>query len=272
VGVAVLLVAFALALRRLDPAPRAAALAWAAGAALALVPVLAAPPLPRLLLPAAPGVAALLAVLCAAPLAHLRRGRTPTPAGAAAVAIALALLFVHAGLVPWESHRGVRALAATFARTHDAIAAAAPEVSPASRCDVLLGALDLEALHYPPMIWRELGARPSSCWRVLTASVHPVVVTRLGARSLGLRSDGGALVEPLALTAYRSSPMAVGDTLVAPDMTITVTEVLAGYPTALRLDLTGEIEAYAWWALRDGRMGRVPLSRMPGELRVPLPY
>jgi hypothetical protein len=272
VGAAVLLAAFTLTVRRMDPAPRAAAIAWAVGAGLALVPVLAAPPLPRLLLPAAPGVAALLAALCAAPLAHLRRGRTPTPAGAAAVAIALALLLVHVGLVPWEAHRGVRALAATFARTHDAIAAATPEVTPRSRCDVLLGALDLEALHYPPMIWRERGARPSGCWRVLTSSVHPVVVTRRGARSLRVHSDGGTLVEPLALNAYRSSPMAVGNKLVAPDMTITVTEVLAGYPTALRLDLTEEIDAYAWWALRDGRMGRVPLSRMPGGLRVPLPY
>ncbi|MDO9015843.1 MAG: hypothetical protein Q7V43_02965 [Myxococcales bacterium] len=271
-GTAVILAAFALTVRRIAPAPRAAAIAWAAGAGLALVPVLAAPPLPRLLLPAAPGVAALLAVLCAAPLAHLPRWRTPTPAVAAAAALAVALLVVHAGMVPWEAHRGVRALAATFARTRDAIAAAAPEVAPTPRCDVLFGALDLEALHYPPMIWRELGARPSGCWRVLTSSVHPVVVTRLGARSLLLRSDGGALVEPLALTAYRSSPMAVGDGLVAPGMTITVTEVLAGYPTALRLDLTGEIDAYAWWMLREGRLGRVPLSRMPGELRLPLPY
>ena len=267
-GASLLALALALTLRRWSVALRAPALAWALGAALALLPVLAAPPLPRLLLPSAPGVAALLAVLCAAPFT---RWGMPAPAAPAAVALSLPLLFVHLALVPWKTHQDVRALSALFARTREAIRRAAPEVTPSSRCDVLLGAIDLEALHYPPMIWRESGARPSGCFRVLTATGHASSLVRVDARTLLLRAEGGALVEPLALTAYRTSPMAAGDALVSPAMTLTVTATREGYPTELRIDLTADVDAYAWWVLLGGRMVRVTMSRMPTELRVPPP-
>ena len=267
-GASLLALALALTLRRWPAALRSPALAWPLGAALALLPVLAAPPLPRLLLPSAPGVAALLAVLCAAPFT---RWGMPAPATPAAVALSLPLLIVHLALLPWKTHADVRSLSALFARTRDAIARAAPEVTPSSRCDVLLGAIDLEALHYPPMIWREAGARPSGCLRVLTATGHPFALVRVDARTLLLRTDGGALVEPLALTAYRASPMSVGDRVVTPAMTLTVTGTRQGYPTELRLDLTADVDAYAWWVLLGGRMLRVTMSRMPTELRVPPP-
>ena len=263
---ALLAAAFARTLRRWPAALRAPALAWPLGAALALLPVLAAPPLPRLLLPSAPGVAALLAVLCAAPLT---RWGMPSPATPAAVALSIPLLIVHLALVPWQAHVDVRALSATFARTRDAVTRAAPEVSPSPRCDVLLGALDLEGLHYPPMIWREAGARPSGCWRVLTATGRPFTLTRPDARTLLLRSDGGTLVEPIALTAYRGSPMVVGQRVVTPAMTLTVTAAREGYPTELRVDLGADVDAYAWWVLLGGRMVRVTMSRMSAELRVP---
>jgi len=267
-GVSALALALALTLRRWPAALRAPALAWPLGAALALLPVLAAPPLPRLLLPCAPGVAALLAVLCAAPFT---RWGMPAPAAPAAVALSLPLLVVHLALVPWKIHTDERALSALFARTRDAIRRAAPEVTPSSRCDLLLGAIDLDALHYPPMIWREAGARSSGCWRVLTATGHPFALVRVDARTLLLRTDGGALVEPLALTAYRATPMAVGDAVATPAMTLTVTGTREGYPTELRLDLAADVDAYTWWVLLGGRMVRVTMSRMPTELRVPPP-
>lgn len=270
-GAALLLAAFAVTLRRYDAAARVSARAWTLGAALALLPVLSAPALPRLLLPSAPGVAALLAVLCAAPIERFSRWRTPARPGLAAVALSLLLLVIHLALVPWQAHIDVRALAARFARTRDAVTAAAPLVNPEARCDVLLGALDLEALHYPHLIWRESGVRSSRCWRVLTSTFRPFALTRLDARTLLLRSEGGALVEPIALTAYRAGPVRVGEVLVTPTMTITVIDAFAGYPTALRIDLVDDIDAYAWWVILGGRMIRLPISRMSGVLRVPPP-
>ena len=135
-----------------------------------------------------------------------------------------------------------------------------------------MGALDLEALHYPHLRWRESGVRSSRCWRVLTSTFRPVALTRLDARTLLLRSEGGALVEPIALAAYRAAPVLVGEVLVTPTMTLTVVEASAGYPTALRVALADDVDAYAWWVMLGGRMIRLPMSRMPGALQVPPPF
>jgi hypothetical protein len=262
VGAGLVLAAFA-AVVRADPARRAPALAWPAGAALALLPVLSAPAHPRLLLPAAAGFAALLGVVCAVP-------RDRIAAAPWRLALALPLLLTHAALAPFNVHRDLAPQLAGLTRSRTAALGAAREVSAASRCDVLFDALDLEALHYPPMVWREAGAHPSGCWRVLTAAAAPFTVARLSPRSLLLRSEG-SLVVPVALAAYRTAPLRVGASLVTPSMTLTVLAAREGLPTALRVDLSDDLDAYAWWGLLGGRMVRVTMSRMPAELRVPPP-
>lgn len=263
VGAVALLVVFARTVRPWSDDHRRAAFSWAAAAALALAPLTSAPALPRLLLACAPGVAALLGCLCTV-LGEGRRSRV-------ALAFGAALLALHVAAVPWCIHRDVARLAATFARPREAAAAAAPGVSPAARCDVLFDALDLESLHYPPMIWREHGARPSPCWRVLSSSPWPVEVRHFDDRSILVRSVGGVLVVSLALSAYRARPASLGERIVTPSMTITVLAVRDGMPEAVRLDLTDDPASYAWWAMLRGRMVRVTIPARGGALTVPSP-
>lgn len=256
--------AFVRQLRALPPSNRPAALAWSLGALAAVAPVLSAPPLARLLLPASVGVAVFLAVLLSAGLPSLRRSARP---GALVLAAALGIL--HLVVVPARVAFDLHANRESLARVVRGVRAAAPPSPRRERCDVLLGTVDLETLHHAPLVWAEGGSPYLRCWLAWSASPHATLLVRTAERSLTLRGITAPLLVPYAMEAYRRDGLRVGQVISTPAMTMTVLEVWRGAPTALRLDLHWDPSLYAVWSWEGDRLVRRSWPTLGTGMMVP---
>lgn len=227
VGFVVAAVIAGIALARGDGAQRRKAVGLGAGALAALVPVLSAPPMGRLLLAAGPAFAASLAALagCAwSPVAGACKG---TAGAARALVVCAVALHLTAPVVrAWSD------LAAPSWVTPDATFRALPGVDACHARDqdhVLLAARAFETVHTAPLRWQARGCARPRTWRVLSVPDGDVIAVRTDDRTLTMQPRGGVLFSSVAAL-WRAAPMGAGDRVTMPGFEAAVQAVSGGLP------------------------------------------
>jgi hypothetical protein len=245
-GAALLFWPFRRVFARLDETPRRRAGALLLGGHLALIPVLAAAPAPRLLGVTMLGIAAAIAVLLdqawfPAVVEERRGGAELT--GLVALALGFAH-FVHGPGTAWLMAREFWQSATHAASRTAKLIARRPEVA-SSEVVIVRGMFNSFIL---PFSLDETG-RPAGRWRVLSQTGH-VLALRRDARTLDLIAPADKCLYPKGVAnLFRadSSPIPVGATFRLPDARVTVLEVGPLGPRSARFEFDHDLEA-------DGRV------------------
>lgn len=246
---ALLVVPLRRTLTRLDDAPRATASWLLLGSFLALTPVLAVVPSPRLLGASLLGVAPVVALL----LDHAWfSGVTPPPGrrGAAELTGIAALLLgfahlVHGPVTSWLVGRHFAGTAVLFAS--NAAALRAKIADPASAEVVVIRGLG--GSFFLPFALDKHGAPPAR-WRILAQTGHALALRR-GPRTLDILVPAGQGVFPIGSgNLFRNERLQVnvGDTYAVPGLRATILEMGAQGPRAVRYELERDLEEppYTW--------------------------
>jgi hypothetical protein len=258
------------AIESLEGAARASALALFVGSLLALVPVLAVAPHPRVLGAAMVGASASLAVLMA------RAFWPPAPeprAGEAEYALLAATLlgfahFVHAPVTAWLGARNFRDVTAFFEASAARVAEEVPD-GERSRVVVLRG---LGAAFYLPFaIDEQFGRR--AAWSILAQGDH-VLVLHPSARELEVVAPAGKSLYPSGQDQlFRSDDerFRVGDRVEVPGLRARIVEVGASGPRRVRFTFDRELDdaSVAW--LSESSVGVAPVAVPNIGFGLPLP-
>ncbi len=245
-GAALLFWPFRRMFLRLDEGPRRTTGALLLGAHLALIPVLAAAPAPRLLGTTMLGIAAAIAVLLDQAwfpvVAEERRGAAELT-GLVALALGFAH-FVHGPGTTWLMAREFWQSATHAASRTSSLIARRPDVE-SSEVVIVRGMFNSFIL---PFSLDERG-RPAGRWRVLTQTGH-VLALRRDARTIDLVVPFDKCLYPKGVAnLFRadSSPIPVGASFRIPDARVTVLEVGPLGPRAARFEFDGDLEDDRVW-------------------------
>ncbi|HEX3346149.1 MAG TPA: hypothetical protein VHS09_16310, partial [Polyangiaceae bacterium] len=245
-GAALLFWPFRRMFLRLDEGPRRTTAALLLGGHLALVPVLAAAPAPRLLGTTMLGVAAAIAVLLDQawfPVVREERRGAAELTGLVALALGFAH-FVHGPGTSWLMAREFWQSATHAASRTAKLIERHPEVA-TSEVVIVRGMFNSFIL---PFSLDERG-HPAGRWRVLSQTGH-VLALRRDARTLDLVVPFDKCLYPKGVAnLFRadSSPIPVGASFRIPDARVTVLEVGPLGPRAARFEFDRPLEA-------DGRL------------------
>ena len=241
-GIALLFVPFRRTLTRLDEAARTRVAWLLLGAHLALIPVLAAAPAPRLLgatmLGLAAAIAALLDQAWFPAVVEERRGAAELT-GLVALALGFAH-FIHGPGTSWLMARAFRQSAVRAENRTAKLGARRPEVS-SSEVLVVRGMFNSFILPFSP----DERGQTSGRWRVLTQTGH-VLALRRDARTLDLVVPLDKCLYPKGVAnLFRadSSPIQNGATFRIPDARVTVLEVGPYGPRAARFEFDGDLDS-----------------------------
>jgi hypothetical protein len=265
IAVAVAAAALAVPLRRvlaaIDPRGRAAAKWLLGGSFLAIVPVLAVTPAPRVLGVAMLGAAPIVALVLdhawfTSPVVGARRGVAELT-GLVAVALGFAHL-VHGPVAAWVAGEDIRKSSASFAERASALRARLERGAGASRPEITV-VRGMAGAFFGLFAVDPRGAAVGR-WRVLSQGGH-VLVLRTGARSLdivvgperALHATGqGSLFRSL------DAPLRVGDVVEQPGMRIEILGVGPHGPTRARFEFDRELEGpWAMW-MEEANVGLRP--------------
>lgn len=270
ITVAVLFVPARRALDALEPRARASAEALFVGSLLALVPVLAVAPHPRVLGAAMVGVAASIAVVLDRAFwprePEARAGRAEY-AMLAATALG-SLHFVHAPVTAWLGARNFRDVTAFFESNAARVSSAVPGAEGA-RAVVLRG---LGAAFYLPFAIDEQFGRRAS-WSILAQGDH-VLVLHSAPRVLEIVAPAGKSLYPAGQDQlFRSDDerFRLGDRVEVPGLAVTILEVDAAGPRRVRFAFDRDLDdpSLAW--LSESSVGVAPVSLPSVGFGLPLP-
>jgi hypothetical protein len=214
------------------------------GSVLALVPVLAVVPTPRLLGGCMIGVAPTVAVILDGLWFRARdatKGRTAELAGLVGLALAFCQLVRGPGESWLESrhHRNTSYRFATQAASFDDLRAEAGDAEP-------LVVRALGAAFFIPFALEDGGVPRRH--RVLAETSHALVI-RVDDRTIDLFSPReGSLLPVGEANLFRDmrSPFAAGDVIEGPGMTVTISDVVEGRVIAARYELDRSLDAVAF--------------------------
>ena len=217
------------AVRALPGEERRSAVAILVGAFLAMIPVLAVIPSPRLLGAAQLGISLVTALVAT----HYWRG---SGGSALATTLLLFIAFVHAPVT--SALDGLR----LRARTTQFLAATPSLEAPVGRGDEVMILRGRDGAFFAPFA---LSQTPHARFQMLAQSNH-VLVLRRGAQSLELvYPRGRPIVGSMNLFRDGSKPLHTGDTFAAPGIHITV---LAEDPGRVRFDFDAPLDQARFWA------------------------
>lgn len=271
VAVAVVVVPLRRTYAALDARERALATWMFLGSLLAMTPVLAVVPSPRLLGASLLGIAACVALVLDRAWFPVRGGPPldedgpPPPRSRAAeltglVALALGFAhFVHGPVTSWLTGREFRASSGEFAARARELGARLPELA-STELGVVRGSV---GGFFLPFALDQRGVLPAR-WRILSETRH-VLVLRRGPRTLELVAPKDRGLFSLSrgdLFRSESSRLAVGDEFDLPGMRVTVLENGDDGPRSARFEFDRDIDAppFAWIAEEhDG----FPLVELP---------
>jgi hypothetical protein len=252
------------AVAALDERPRRLCVALLAGSLLALLPVLAVAPAPRLFPASALGMALALAVL----LDHAWFGEAKARGARTELTRAVATLFAFLHLVhgpgsAWLTSRALRASARAFLDGAARLGATMADRS-STRVIVLRG---MGGSLFGSFALDERGAAPAS-WQVLALTGH-VLLLRTGPRTLELVASKGAGLYPCArasgnLFRDRGRPFAPGEPIRIAGAEVRVLEVEGECVRRISATFEHELEdpRYRW--LQERMVGLVELT-LPAE-------
>lgn len=273
-AVAALVALLALPARRalagLDDRARNAVRALFAGSLLALVPVLAVAPHPRVLGAAMVGIAASIAAM----LARAFWPRESEPRAGEAeyamlVATALGFVhFVHGPVSAWLAARNFRDVTVFFESSAARVAPAVP-MEAGARAVVLRG---LGAAFYLPFAIDEQFGRRAS-WSILAQGEH-VLVLHPSSRALELVAPAGKSLYPAGQDQlFRSDDerFRVGERIDVPGLRATVLEVNAAGPRRVRFDFDRDLDAPSTAWLSESSVGVAPAKLPEIGFGIPLP-
>lgn len=258
------------ALATLDVRLRGSTAALFVGSLLALVPVLAVAPHPRVLGAAMVGVAASIAVILERsfwpPEREPRAGRAEY---AMLVATALGFLhFVHGPVTGWLGARNFRDITAFFEASAARVAAEVPGEEGA-RAVVLRG---LGAAFYLPFaIDEQFGRR--AAWSILAQGDH-VLVLHPSPRALELVAPAGKSLYPAGQDQlFRSDDerFRAGDEVAVPGLRVTILEVDGAGPRRARFAFDRDLDATSIAWLSESRVGVAPVRIPEIGFGLPLP-
>ncbi len=266
VGVAALVAlvgTLAVVTRAMDPALRRR-IAWLlVGGVMALVPVLPSIPSSRLLVASGVGFAGALAVLVVGVLALPGAPRAQGALAWAARGACLLAAVLHLGVAPWRTWTEARFVADFVRRDRAALVRSAPPAGTDRM--VVLAAGDPETLHYPTLVWREEGLPVPARWAVLSMTPSPLLLVRLDANTLDLRSLGTPMLTTAMETMYRAPwrPLAVGQPVRGAGLVAEVMEREGGYPRQVRFRFDRDLDAPGTLVVVATANGLVPLRLPP---------
>ncbi|MFO0648692.1 MAG: hypothetical protein U0326_20795 [Polyangiales bacterium] len=218
--------------RRAASPLRRVALGLAAGMLAAMIPVLSAPPMERLLLAAAPAFAALVGALVACAWSPAAQGhRVLSKALAAVVVVGVAVQLVVPAIRSWQGLHS-----AAWWRVEDVAFRALPGVDACHTADqdhVLLAAGSFGVLHVIPLLWQGRGCVQPRTWRVLSVPPGASVALRADDRALTMFAPAGPLLGDVARL-WHPDHFREGDTARALGFEATVVSVRDGAPTRVR--------------------------------------
>jgi hypothetical protein len=264
-GATLLRVAIMRAFAALDPAPRRAAEWLLAGSLVAMLPVLAAMPSPRLLGASMIGVAAVSALILEREWFALdlaARDPDPVPRRELAGLVALGLGFtqlVHAPMTAWllgrhqmkDSERFIGSAADLRERIGDPSKAEVFVVRGAERAFFMPFALDPS--YAPP-------AR----WRLLSHAAH-VLALRRGPRTIDLVAPNGQALYPTGtgnLFRNERARIKAGSVFELPGLKVTVLEANAEGPRVVRFEAERDLDDVPWVAEEKGEFKNAEIPRV----------
>jgi hypothetical protein len=237
-GALALLLGFALVRALARRAPAQDALPFLAlGSLLALLPVAAAQPSPRLLVAPAVGATALLAAAIVHGLARVPRHRALALLGAAALA-------VHLGVVPYRTHAASGDLA-TQAQTGLRWARAAEIPHDAGATDIaIVSASDFATATNLPWMRQLLGLPLPRSYRRLSGADQAHRLLRVDAHSFDLYVLSNDVRDAFAGSVHRprTEPFVVGQRMHLRGMHVQVLGVSDGNPNALRFTFDAPLD------------------------------
>jgi hypothetical protein len=253
-GAAILFWPFRRMLSRLDEAPKRTAAWLLLGAHLAIIPVLAAAPAPRLLQPTLLGVAAAIAFLLDQvwfpAVLEERRGAAEF-SGLVALGLGFAH-FVHGPATSWLMSREFLQSASHAASRTAKLTARRPEIA-SSEVLIVRGMFNSFILPFS----QDDRGRPTERWRVLTQTGH-ILALRRDAHTIDLVAPSDKCLYPKGVAnLFRadSSPIPAGATFRIPDARVTVLEVGPLGPRVARFEFDGDLEAPGRIWLNDDIQG-----------------
>jgi hypothetical protein len=242
VGVAVLAWPLRRMLTKLEEAPRKTATWMLVGAHLALIPVLAAAPAPRLLGATMLGLAAAIALMLDQawfPAVLPERRGAAEFTGLVALALGFAH-FIHGPATSWLMSSEFRESATHAASRTAKLIARRPEVM-TSEVLIVRGMFNSFILPFS----LDKRGRASERWRVLTQTGH-VLALRRDAHTLDIIAPPDKCLFPKGVAnLFRadSSPVPAGATFRIPDARVTVLEVGPLGPRSARFEFDGDLES-----------------------------
>ncbi len=274
-GAALLLLPIRRVLSRLDEPQRRVAEWLVPGCVLALVPVLAVVPSPRLLGASMLGVAAVVAWLLDqvwfAEVAGHGGGRPPTPpgpagrgdqlTGTAALVLGFAHL-VHGPATAWLVGRHFQKDAASFA---DHAANLRARIGDPASAEVIV-VRGLGGSFFVPFALDPRGAPPAR-WRILAQTGHALALRR-DERTLDIVVPPTQSIFPTGSgNLYRNTntKVEVGDVYTVPGLRATILEVGPEGPRAVRIELDHPLDAKPYVWISESRSGGFPDAEPPQE-------
>lgn len=250
--VSVVSVGLAVALRA-EARLRRVALGLAAATFAALIPVLSAPPMERLLLAAAPAFTALVGALVACAWSPVARGRRAVSVAlAAVVAAGVAVQLVVPATRSWQGLRS-----ASWWRVGDVAFRALPGLDACrtrGEDHVLLAAGSFGVLHVLPLLWQGRGCAQPRTWRVLSVPPGASVALRTGDRELTMFTPAGPLLGDVARL-WHPDEFREGDTARALGFEARVVTADRGAPTRVRYTFDRSLDdrrVVLWVSVADG--------------------
>lgn len=223
------------------------AVKWmAAGAVLAIVPVLATFPADRLLAPPSLGTLGVLAIVFRAVVAQRRR-------------LVAGVLLTTQALVPIPSWFIGPAVLTRASDEGKRVVREAPDALFRKRV-VFLNAGEVGAALYGAMYLRVDGRPVPDRWWLLSLAPSPHRLTRAGPQALELEVVGGRMLDRWYERLVRAErfSFAVGDVVRLDGARITLTGVDGGKPTKIRVDFDLPLEQHTLVRWKDGKLAEVP--------------
>lgn len=236
------------------------------GAALSLIPSLGGFVGGRLLALPSVGAAAVIAAILVDAWKQVRGPGTGSAERWMVRTGAILLALIHGAFAPLALATNMRLLR-QLSDGEERVAHSIELQRPDARVVVLVASDPLAAMYPPAVRATEPPPRPTAWW-LISSTPRDHVVTRIGERAIRLSAGGAAMNAsdfPRLLRSDRE-PFSAGDEVVLDGLTVKVVTVDAGRPTAVEVRWDdAPLEFVAW---RDGRLSRVALPPVGGELRI----